>query len=945
MRKVGLIILASLFLQFTVKSQTETSVFFGNGAQSPNIEVLLNQTDGTNVLIKQMGDGVINWIESHEGIKLLKNENGILEYAKLDEHNYMINSGVKYRNITERTYEELEFINNVAKNQNIFYSENQIQKLKQLSYLGKGVDATKMGGMPTTGTRKMLVILARFSDQTATFTQTQFNNLMNQAGYDGFGSVKDYYYENSYGLLTLNSTVVGWVTLPNTRAYYGANMTSTGGSDSRPAQLVRDAVIAANNLGIDFSQFDNNSDGTVDGVAVFHSGLGEEVSGDGNDIWSHNWSLASAGLAVTIDGKTVSNYTLQPEKYYGTTMSNIGIICHELGHNLGLPDYYDTNYATGGSYTGTGSWDVMAGGSWNNSGACPAHHNAWSKMMLGWVTPTTLSTPQTVSMTNVEQNKVVYKILTSTSGDYFLLENRQKVGFDQYIAGSGLMVYHVNPLIMNYYSSNTINTTHPQRLYIVNANATVDPKGGSYGTINSAAATFPGTGNKTSLTDVTIPNLKSWANANSSASLTTITNNTTTKIVTFKYNGGSTSTSSAPTSTTVAASNITTTDVKLNGTVNANNNSTTITFEIGTSSTNLGWVFSGIPSSVTGTTSTATYCSLTGLTPNTYYYYRVKAVNSYGTSYGSVLSFKTVSTSTSSAPTATTVAASNITTTDVKLNGTVNANNNSTTITFEIGTSSTSLGWAFSGIPSSVTGTTSTATYCSLTGLTPNTYYYYRVKAVNSYGTSYGSVLSFKTVSTSTSSAPTATTVSASYVTATTGRLNSTVNANNSTSTITFEVGTSSTNLGWVFSGIPSSVTGTTNTASYCDLEGFAPNTYYYYRVKAVNSYGTSYGSVLSLKTSSSKNAQVYLEPRETIISDFKLDVSVYPNPSEGFVKLKINVDLVNVEIFNLLGEKQLTFENVTNDQELDLSALKKGFYLVRNTKENYISTQKIEIK
>jgi len=195
-----------------------------------------------------------------------------------------------------------------------------------------------------------------------------------------------------------------------------------------------------------------------------------------------------------------------------------------------------------------------------------------------------------------------------------------------------------------------------------------------------------------------------------------------------------------PAATTADATDKTATGATLNGIVNANNSSTTVTFEYG-ATTAYGQTVTAIPSQVTGTTNTNVSAGITGLTAGTTYHFRVKAVNTAGTTYGSDMTFTTVGL----APTATTLDATNKTSTGATLNATVNANMVSTTVTFEYGTT-TSYGQTITASPNPVTGSTNTNVSATITGLTAGTTYHFRVKAVNSVGTTYGVDKSFATL-------------------------------------------------------------------------------------------------------------------------------------------------------------------------------------------------------
>ena len=486
-----------------------------------------NQPDGSKLTIIMKGDEAVNWAITSDGYSLVKNKTtNAWEYAVINSNNEMVSSGIIAHNPEQRTKSELIFLSTISKGYK--YSKEQIRKIRSSFPLYKTNKSTS--DFPTVGTVKMLVILANFNNTTTTYTQTHFDNLMNQSGYNfqgATGSFKDYYLASSYNQLTIVSTVVGWVTLPHEHDYYGPQ-------DKWP-ELARDAIVAARNAypSLDFSQFDNNNDGYIDGIAIFHQGYGQESSGNTNDVWSHTGSVYNYNLVY--NGKRCATYTIQPEKL-GTSSNiiTVGVICHEFGHNLGLPDLYDTDYS---SY-GIGDWDIMAGGSWLNFGRTVPVHNAWSKYMLGWLTPVTLTNPGTYTLNSSLTNNTVYRINTQTNNEYFLLENRQKTSgtWNAYLPGSGMIIYHIDQNYINSnWSSNSVNDDeNHQGVDIEEADGTFTTDNGG-----DAGDPFPGTANKTSFTDQTTPNSLSWAGTPTNKPITNITHNN--GVVTFVFMGGATS--------------------------------------------------------------------------------------------------------------------------------------------------------------------------------------------------------------------------------------------------------------------------------------------------------------------------------------------------------------------------------------------------------------------
>ncbi len=510
------------------------------------------QPDGSKITIRLKGDEKVRWAETIDGYSILFNKTGTYEYAILDSESNMLPSGRQAKNKSLRNAKETSFLNTIPKG--IHYSSAQVQMTKSAWNV---YNKESQKAFPTTGNRNLICILIGFTDVSFKKTNADFNNLFNQISYTAngaTGSVKDYYLENSYNQLNITTTVVGPYTASHNMAYYGAD---NGYSHSiRAKELVTEAVNAANPT-VNYADFDNDGNGSVDGIYVIFAGYGQEAGGPADAIWSHKSSI----FPITLDGKTINTYSCSPELRFnqGEYITRIGVICHEFGHVLGAPDYYDTDYATGGQYDGTGDWDLMAGGSWNNGGKTPAHHNAYTKVVTyNWASPTILNAASQITLDNAaEYPNSFYRYNTTTPDEYFLIENRQRVKFDAFIPGHGMIIYHVDKNYINT-AGNSINTTNHQGMYPVCANASGNPPT-AYGTINSGGCPFPGTGARTSFTDATTPNSKSWANANTAKPITDITENNAHKTVSFAFMGGY-----SCSLTTVQASNLTYSSVTTN---------------------------------------------------------------------------------------------------------------------------------------------------------------------------------------------------------------------------------------------------------------------------------------------------------------------------------------------------------------------------------------------
>ena len=379
---------------------------------------------------------------------------------------------------------------------------------------------SKFGAAAATGPFKVLALLVKFSDQNSNVAATKFDSLI----FDTLGNtVRDYYDEISYGqldLITVNlPSSVGWSTAPQTYAYYVNNQNGIGSYPQNSQKLVEDLVDQVDGL-IDFSQYDNDGDGYVDAIIVVHSGSGAEYSGNSTDIWSHKWSI----FPRQKDGVYISDYTIQPEYWTIPGDMTIGVYAHELGHAFGLPDLYDTDYSS----NGIGRWGLMAYGAWlgpSLRGASPAHPSAWSRIEMGFETPVNVTSNLSgVSVDPVETGGSIYRLWNSGAAgpEYFLVENRQKVGYDLYLPGHGLLVWHID-------ESKLDNTQawYPGQSAASHYLVGLEQADGLFEMeqlldLGDGADPFPGTGTKNSFNATSSPNSDSYLAGETTVAIATI---------------------------------------------------------------------------------------------------------------------------------------------------------------------------------------------------------------------------------------------------------------------------------------------------------------------------------------------------------------------------------------------------------------------------------------
>ncbi len=267
------------------------------------------------------------------------------------------------------------------------------------------------------------------------------------------GSLKDYFFENSYGTYTVRGGIAGnrwFLSQYNYSRYYDGNYMLTTGS-----QLARENLQQVDQY-VDFRQFDLNRDNRIEALFMVHAGPGGEDNGNVNCCWSH----AIPGFTYTTnDGVTIYGVTNVPEvnlvtPIRETTLCCIGVMCHELGHLVGLPDLYDPSRNT----WGIGYWGLMGYGAWGAGGNTPwspSHMEAWSKVRAGFVTPQIITRDTfNLRIVDIETNPVAYKVWRNglNTDTCFYLENRKNWGFDTPLPGSGLLIWHIDPAQGSYHN-------------------------------------------------------------------------------------------------------------------------------------------------------------------------------------------------------------------------------------------------------------------------------------------------------------------------------------------------------------------------------------------------------------------------------------------------------------------------------------------------------------
>jgi len=483
--------------------------------------------------IRLFGDEYNKHAETLDGFSIIQKDEEWY-YAEKDEEGYLKASLYKLSGEQdERTKDFLEKTPKHLTADKISQRKIQAPKTRQDTENEKVI-----------GNRRVLVILMQYKDFEFIKSKEDFHQLFNEKNYteDGAkGSVSDFYNEVSYGKLQLKCDIIGPFTSKNERSYYGSN--DREGNDRNPTDLFLEAMEYASNE-VNFIDYDSNEDGYIDNIHIIYAGHGEEAGASANAIWAHEATFMSP---FEYQGIKVDRYSCAPELRgdKGKGISRIGPHCHEIGHALGALDYYDTNYGDGGGFEGTGVWDVMAAGSWNNEGILPADFNPYVKMAdFGWIEVQEMPQGEVTLQPSIFSDANYYR-LSNSENDYYLVENRSLDKWGEALPGSGLLIFHIHPNLATV--GNKINATYPQKCYPVCASSkysTPTSQPYSYGEINSDGCPFPGTSRKNQFNNSTTPAAFSWIDDQSFVNIKEIQQNSDNSISLINFSKTSESTDS-----------------------------------------------------------------------------------------------------------------------------------------------------------------------------------------------------------------------------------------------------------------------------------------------------------------------------------------------------------------------------------------------------------------
>lgn len=522
------------------------TVVFAYAIPARRLSKVVKQSDGTELTVYLSGDESFHYYRTADNIPLVREANGDFSYATLASNGHLLTTGMIAHSKEIRSSREMSFI---AAEYSVGFND-RMSKAARLRKERYEAPRRKVQTIRPEGEVNVLVLLVEFADEKFSFTKDvaaqtfngeNYRNSDNPYNIETEGSLRDYFVAQSDGKFKPNFIVTDIITLDKNMEYYGGNDAS--GDDKNPQQMIIDACRKAD-ANIDFSNFDNDKDGTVEFVYCLYAGYSESQGAAEETIWPHQWYLSSQKGAITLDGVKVDCYAcsgelaLTPE--YGTYFTGIGSCCHEFSHCLGLPDFYDTSSNNPPAF-GMDYWDLMDYGCYNVEGYIPIGYSAYERDFMGWRELPVLNTKGDYSMEAITAGGNGYKIVSDANpNEYYIVENRQQEGWDRYIFNSGMLITHVDYSQDAWYNNTVNNDKNHQRFTLIPA----DGKLTSYYTASSSdeyreslqGDPWPGITNNTELTDTSLPAATLFAGGYMGKPITNISNKD--GIVSFSFMQG-----------------------------------------------------------------------------------------------------------------------------------------------------------------------------------------------------------------------------------------------------------------------------------------------------------------------------------------------------------------------------------------------------------------------
>lgn len=473
---------------------------------APDNMIEAPQPDGSTVLIRQTGDAFNHKVYSADGYLLTVDADGYYVFAGLDDSGQLCPTAIRAINVGQRSSLETEKIQALDQ-ERIMSAMVEMQtkpgaKQRVLHTRGPGLSTTRF---PSKGEGKSIVVLVEYADNSFTIPNPKeyYEELLNGEDFSdngAYGSVRKYFIDNSEGAFSPHFDVYGPVKLPREMKYYGQD--GYWGTDENAYMMAVEACELLDDE-VDFSQYDYNGDGMIDNVYIFYAGYGQQDSGIANAVWPHSWDIDYGTYATYFfDGVRLNHYACSNElRKKDNKPDGIGPFCHEFSHVMGLPDLYQTDTTLGTAYTPE-SWSIIASGSYNNMSRTPAGYSGYERYALDWIEPDTFVEEGEYILPSLQSSNKAFIVQTSKENEYFIIENRQREGWDSFLPGHGLLVWHID-FDLDVWDYNEVNNNPKhQRVDIVEA----DPSSTTH-----AKDCFPGRSNVTSFTSTGKPAFVDWS--------------------------------------------------------------------------------------------------------------------------------------------------------------------------------------------------------------------------------------------------------------------------------------------------------------------------------------------------------------------------------------------------------------------------------------------------